>query len=53
VRKDAANYARWHTRGDGSIDMPARPFLPFANGKLQAGMESLIMEEIARFLVGK
>lgn len=53
VRKDASNYAQWHTRGASSIDMPPRPFLPFANGKLQAGMETLIMEEIARFLVGK
>jgi phage gpG-like protein len=53
TRKDAANYAQWHTRGDGTITMPARPFLPFANGQLQDGMETRIMEEIARFLVSE
>lgn len=53
VRKSASNFAQWHTRGQTSIDMPARPFLPFANGKLQDGVESLVMEEIAKFLTGK
>lgn len=52
VRKSASNFAQWHTRGESTIDMPARPFLPFANGQLQDGMESRIMDEIAKFLIG-
>jgi len=52
VRKSASNFAQWHTRGESTINMPARPFLPFANGKLQDGMESRIMAEIAKFLIG-
>lgn len=52
VKKAAANFAQWHTRGAHTIDMPARPFLPFANGKLQDDMEKRVMEEISRFLTG-
>lgn len=53
VRKSASNFAQWHTRGAHTIKMPARPFLPFADGHLQDGLETDILAELARFMLGK
>lgn len=53
VRKSASNFAQWHTRGAHTIDMPARPFLPFIDGHLQTGLESDILAELARFILDK
>jgi len=33
--------------------MPARPFLPFANGQLQDGLERDILSDLASFILNK
>jgi len=53
VRKSASNFAQWHTRGTQIIEMPARPFLPFANGQLQDGLERDILSDLASFILNK
>lgn len=50
VRKSQSNFAQWHTRGEHTVHMPARPFLPFVGNKLQAGVEAEIIETLKRFL---
>lgn len=51
VRKSASNFSQWHTRGAHTIEMPARPFLPFANGKLQDGLERDILDDLAGYIL--
>ena len=53
VKKSQSNFAQWHTRGEHTLHIPARPYLPFLNGKLQAGVEAEILEMLQRYLAGK
>jgi phage virion morphogenesis protein len=53
VRKAASNFAQWYSRGAHMITIPPRPFLPFAAGKLQDGVEADILHELAGFLLDK
>lgn len=53
VRKSAANFAQWHSRGAHTIHMPARPFLPFSGSRLQDGLESDILNELANFILDR
>ena len=52
VKKSQSNFAQWHTRGEHTIHIPARPFLPAAGGKLQNGVEAEIIATLGRFLAG-
>ena len=52
VKKGKSNFAQWNTHKAHSIDMPARPFLPFLGGKLQGGVEAEILATLGRYLAG-
>ncbi len=53
VKKSQSNFAQWHTRGEHTIHMPARPFLPFVGNTLQAGVMPEILAILNRHLIGK